>query len=84
MNAQLARSSDQSGGAAAGEQRDGDTDFLCELRCQTVADVELLDLPRFAGVDDLAVGPDSVDVGDDQADVARAGRHWSGMLTGGE
>src|SRR6185436_16703897 len=57
--------------AAAGEQRDAHAGFLHELHRQPVADVELLDLVSLARVDDLAVGPDAVDVGHDQFDVAR-------------
>ena len=55
-----------------------DAHLLYELRRETVADVERLDLPVFSHVDNFPVRPDAVDVGDDQADVAGMRRH-SGM-----
>ena len=45
------------------------------MAAEAVAHVEFLDLARFAGIDDLAVGPDAVDVGDDEADIGRARGH---------
>src|SRR5438105_9395710 len=80
LNPELARTTNESGGAAAGQQRNGDANFLRQLGRQTVANIELFDLACFAGVDDFAVRPDAVDVGDDQADVESAGGH-ARMLT---
>ncbi len=75
LDSELARPARQGGGAAAGQKRDADADFLQELYREPVADVEGLDLARFAGVDDLAVCPDAVDVGDDEANVQCARGH---------
>src|SRR5207245_4137218 len=69
LDGQLARPPREGGGAAAGEEGDRDADALGEPGAQPVADVELLHLSRFARVDDLSVGPDTVDVRDDEADV---------------
>src|ERR1043165_1673909 len=69
VDSELARAADQRGGAAACDEGDRDPGFLREPRAEAVADVEVLDLALLARVDDLAVGPDAVDVGDDDADV---------------
>src|SRR5437660_2676344 len=66
-DSELARAAHEGRGAAAGQQRDRDADLLRELRCQAVADVELLDFAGLTGVDDFSVRPYPVDVGDDQA-----------------
>src|SRR4029077_13187245 len=77
LDAELARSTHKDGRAAAGEQSDGDAAALRELDAEAVANVEFLDFARFAGVDDLAVGPDAVDVGDDELDFVSARGHRS-------
>src|SRR5207245_7856047 len=80
LNSELACAAQQGGGAAARQQSHGDADLLSQLGREAVAHVELLDLACFAGVNDFAVRPDAVDVGDDQTDVESARGHAPRML----
>src|ERR1051325_7871773 len=82
LDAELARAPRERRRAAAGEEDDREPDLLRELRAEAVADVEVLDLALLARVDDLAVGPDAVDVEDDHADVGGRGRHRPGRISG--
>ncbi len=61
--------------AARGQQGHGHPDLLRQLHAEAVANVELLDLAMLARVDDPAVGPYAVDVGDDEANGKGGSKH---------
>src|SRR5258708_4654949 len=74
-DAELARAALECVRAARGQQGHGHPDLLRQLDAEAVANVELLDLAMLARVDDPAVRPYAVDVGDDEADGERGGEH---------
>src|SRR5436305_2508135 len=69
LDPELARAALERGRVTRRDQRDRHARLLRQLHRQAVADVELFDLAIVADVDDAAVGPDAVDVGDDETDV---------------
>src|ERR1051326_5034796 len=74
-DAELSRAPFKGGRAARRDERDLDARLLRQLHGESVADVEVLDLTVFAHVDDPPVGPDAVDVADDEADVGCVCHH---------
>src|SRR5437588_2864874 len=75
VDAQLARAAREGGGAAAGQQGHSDSAALRKLGAEAVADVEFFDFAGLPGVDDLAVRPHAVDVGDDESDIHSLSHH---------
>src|ERR1051326_4864988 len=68
VDPQLPRPPHQRRRATARDQHDRDPRLLRQLRPEAITNVEVLDLPLLANVDDLPVRPDAVDVGNDDAD----------------
>ena len=74
-DAELAGAAFQRVRASRGQQGHRHAHLLRQLGAEAIADMELLDLPMLSCVDDPAIGPDTVDVRDDEADGQCGGKH---------